>query len=79
MTRSLLFAVVVIVAGAVLAQPAPLAAPPVAPGASCNEAAQCLKVCAGDPKNAQGAKLMQCLQQCEARCAPKGLADAGVK
>lgn len=61
-----------------------LAQEPPASVTACDDAAQCLKSCAGDPKQARGEKLMQCLQQCESRCAPVKqpppvAPDAGVK
>jgi hypothetical protein len=38
-----------------------------------NEAAQCLKRCAGEPKDARGERLLACLERCESQKQP----DAG--
>lgn len=50
-------------------------APPPAPQAT--RQADCLRSCAGAPKDASGQKLMACLQRCEAP-APASAPDAGV-
>ena len=52
-----------------LVVPAPV---PVAPKPPVDVRAECLKACAGAPKDATGAALLQCLRQCEP-------SDAGVR
>lgn len=49
----------------------PVPAPP-APKPPADVRAECLKACAGAPKDATGAALLQCLRQCEP-------SDAGVR
>lgn len=51
-----------------LLSPVPL----VAPKAPVDERAECLKTCAGAPRDATGAVLLQCLRRCEGP-------DAGVR
>lgn len=48
--------------------------PPPAPAAPVDVRAECLKSCAGAPKDATGKSLLACLQRCE----PTSAADAGV-
>ena len=45
-----------------LLNPVPVSAPPKAP---VDVRAECLKSCAGAPKDASGPVLLQCLQRCE--------------
>jgi hypothetical protein len=49
-----------------------LASTPPAPAPTDTDRAECLKYCAGAPKDATGQKLLACLNRCEAP------ADAGV-
>jgi hypothetical protein len=57
----------------VLALLNPVPERPVSSGAATDVRAECLKSCAGAPKDATGAVLIQCLQRCEPPAA-----DAGV-
>lgn len=54
---------------AALAGPAATLPPP----PPSNEAANCLKRCAGDPKDARGERLLACLERCASQKRP----DAG--
>lgn len=52
-------------------------APPAPQPAHDSRKAECLKTCAGHPKDASGQKLLACLQRCEPP-APAVAPDAGV-
>lgn len=67
----MLFAALVVLLGASPSAPAP------APSPRATQQADCLRTCAGAPREASGQRLMTCLQRCEAP-APAPAPDAGV-
>lgn len=62
-----------------LAMPAEAETRPAAPPPRVDARAECLKACAGAPKDATGQHLLACLNRCEVKSSQAAQPDAGTR